>query len=990
MEVSPRSQQLAVTGPSIVENIVNDPSIFKKNGTNFGRPRKYCYPASIDRICTWNVEGMGKDSVKFAELRLFMTKHGIGILCLQETHLFGAHLVEEDGFSVFLSGACVDHVGQSYAGVGFMVAPWAMRAVVSFRAINERLAALRVKVSGGVLNIVTAYAPHDGHDFESRHAFFTNLADNTRRRGYFEETIVLGDFNAQLGYSGEGEHHIVGPFVFRKALRQKSSISNRELLMEYCMTYSMHITNTFFDYPDDCLVSYFNLVAKPMDIISQTTFAQIDHVLCSQDNPDLVLDCWTIRTDALQSHHFPTILSLRLNFEKVSRSTKPRKALTSLREAFTQSLFADTFNASLVGADNLAFLADHEVKINDAFGDAAKVLPDVEVEPKKPWISAKTLQYISDRNGARRDHDYPEELRLNRIIRASAKHDRGVFLQEELKDGNWGAVKRLRQGICKKHLNMKDMSGNFVDTSERPDTMAKYFSDVQWKVQFANLCPDGIYLIHSEIPISVDAFSHTEVHRVLDKLKNGKASGHDDIPPDFWRALRSSFDAVGELLALCNHCWRDRDIPETWRVAKVVLLFKKGDTALPENYRPISLLPVGYKVLAALIHQRLLDGGADERIRPSQFGFRPKRNCMDALMVVRRLIDAANEEKRSGLIMVFLDWAKAFDRLKPDTLVVALRRFGLPEQFVQMIESIYRVRRFFIQDHTGASAEYQQSAGIAQGCPLSPFLFIIVQSVMFHDIYNQIHLEPEPEFVVTRDLLYADDTLLVSSSRANLQLLLNSVVSEGAKYGLELNWTKTFQMTICTTSIISRPDGGLIEKKRDIVYLGGLISCDGRCARELSRRIGEGHSIFKILSKLWTHSGITLTRKVLLFNACVTSKVLYSLESVWLLKADKTRLDAFQCYCMRRILRIAPSFISRVTNVDVLECARVQRFSTLIEDRQRKLYHKIQWHVPSAFSKMLVFDNFGQPKTWFGRRGRGRPRQTWAKCVHKLVMERGR
>ena len=112
-------------------------------------------------------------------------------------------------------------------------------------------------------------------------------------------------------------------------------------------------------------------------------------------------------------------------------------------------------------------------------------------------------------------------------------------------------------------------------------------------------------------------------------------------------------------------------------------------------------------------------------------------------------------------------------------------------------------------------------------------------------------------------------------------------MSEGAKYGLELNWAKTFQIGICTPSSVSRPDGGVIEKKRDIVYLGGLISCDGRCARELSRRIGEGHSIFKILSRLWSHSGITLTRKVLLFNACVMSKVLYSLESVWLLKADK-------------------------------------------------------------------------------------------------------
>ena len=52
-----------------------------------------------------------------------------------------------------------------------------------------------------------------------------------------------------------------------------------------------------------------------MDTILPNGFAQIDHVLCCQDNVELVTDCWTNRTDALQSHHFPTILSLQLNFE---------------------------------------------------------------------------------------------------------------------------------------------------------------------------------------------------------------------------------------------------------------------------------------------------------------------------------------------------------------------------------------------------------------------------------------------------------------------------------------------------------------------------------------------------------------------------------------------------------------------------------------------------------------------------------------------------
>ena len=85
---------------------------------------------------------------------------------------------------------------------------------------------------------------------------------------------------------------------------------------------------------------------------------------------------------------------------------------------------------------------------------------------------------------------------------------------------------------------MKDMDGTFVDTSDPPDTMAKYFSDVQWKVQFANLCPDGIYLIHSEIPISVDAFSHGESHLpVSNKLIRRLNNRMPASPPRFvWKS----------------------------------------------------------------------------------------------------------------------------------------------------------------------------------------------------------------------------------------------------------------------------------------------------------------------------------------------------------------------------------------------------------------------------------------------------------------------
>ena len=104
--------------------------------------------------------------------------------------------------------------------------------------------------------------------------------------------------------------------------------------------------------------------------------------------------------------------------------------------------------------------------------------------------------------------------------------------------------------------------------------------------------------------------------------------------------------------------------------------------------------------------------------------------------------------------------------------------------------SIYKIRKFQVSDHSGTSASRIQEAGIAQGCPLSPYLFIIVQTVMMHDVDTRlgelVHVEG-PVFMVTNDVLYADDSILLSTSPARLQNHLDLVVDAGKRYGLELN-----------------------------------------------------------------------------------------------------------------------------------------------------------------------------------------------------------
>ena len=85
-------------------------------------------------------------------------------------------------------------------------------------------------------------------------------------------------------------------------------------------------------------------------------------------------------------------------------------------------------------------------------------------------------------------------------------------------------------------------------------------------------------------------------------LKRRKAAGADGIPPEFWEAICSyNSPACRWAVLLCNKAWKEGSVPTSWHEATVAAIFKKGDPACCENYRPISLLAVGYKIFAAIL-----------------------------------------------------------------------------------------------------------------------------------------------------------------------------------------------------------------------------------------------------------------------------------------------------------------------------------------------------------------------------------------------------
>ena len=198
-----------------------------------------------------------------------------------------------------------------------------------------------------------------------------------------------------------------------------------------------------------------------------------------------------------------------------------------------------------------------------------------------------------------------------------------------------------------------------------------------------------------------------------------------------------------------------KHVPDDFAFAQIVFLYKKGNHENPENYRPISLLNTTYKIFA-----HILKASIDAHIGSTQFGFRKGRSTAEALFCVRRLTEVV-EQGHERLFLIFLDWEKAFDKIDHEKMFLSLARLNIPEDMLGAIKALYRMPMFQVNHNSHTSSRFMQRTGTRQGCPLSPFLFILTMHVMFSDVKDSVNdTKRRKTFqgINFQELLYADDT----------------------------------------------------------------------------------------------------------------------------------------------------------------------------------------------------------------------------------------
>ena len=142
------------------------------------------------------------------------------------------------------------------------------------------------------------------------------------------------------------------------------------------------------------------------------------------------------------------------------------------------------------------------------------------------------------------------------------------------------------------------------------------------------------------------------------------------------------------ILDMLNEWWNNEDIPEDMLKARIVLIYKQGDTNKYGNYIPISLLNSMYKLFAAVIQKRLASK-LDRHLQKTQYGFRANRSTSDALYNIRRIMEYG-EKTTNPLMLVLLDWEKAFDKVDRAGMMEALTRMGVHDKIVRIIKTLYR------------------------------------------------------------------------------------------------------------------------------------------------------------------------------------------------------------------------------------------------------------------------------------------------------------
>ena len=824
------------------------------------------------QICSLNVRGL-RLADKRRQIFYWLKKKAYNIILLQETH--STQEVESGWENEWGHKILFSHGSSQSAGVAVLFKNDFTLTVNQIKANREgRYLFMDILANEYRLTLANIYAPN-----EDRPEYFTNIYSELQSYFSLDNLILGGDFNClldvSLDKSGGSKIH-----SHPNALLEIESIMEDLDLVDIwrCKnpskrTFTWHQRKPLVQ----CRLDYFLISYNIVSFVEEVNILpsiKTDHSLITLSlNPhdlDKGRGYWKFNT---------SLLNDSLYVENVKTLIKETISIHKDNQEMDEQFLWELIKMQIRG-------------LTIQYASQKKRLADQEEKQLNEIILYLHDQYNQNPCEATLNALNENKAKLEKIIahKAQGAYIRAKAQWYEFFEKNTKFFSNLekRHHKIKTISKLKDKNGNIlVQNNLILNEAAQFYANLYKSVSlnpsrqateaFFPTEEANVIELTTELRQSLEGpLTDKECLDSIKSMSNGKSPGLDGFPVEFYKFFWQDLKRV--LVDSLNLSLVKGEMSTSQKRGVLILLPKKEqDPLLISNKRPITLLNVDYKIVSKTIASRIRKV-LPFLINEDQTGYVKSRYIGENIRLILDLIEYTETNKIPGKLM-FVDFEKAFDSLEWEFITCTLKRFNFGPDIIRWFHTLYNNISSCVVNNGMFSRRFELSRGVRQGCPLSPYLFVLCAEILATAIRNDGNIKgvkvSDTEIKLSQ---FADDTtLIMDDSNSTLNNVFYMLEKFEEISGLKVNTQKTILMSIGPTR---RQDIRTYFPHKGVKWKNSAVKMLGIIIEKEEQKLLHNNYVIQFEKaqstlKRWANRNIGLRGKILVCKSFALSKLTY-------------------------------------------------------------------------------------------------------------------
>ena len=753
--------------------------------------------------------------------------------------------------------------------------------------------------------------------------------------------FVIGDFNSHIGFLGEQPLNENGKLVLELMEGNDLTMVNDTPLCQSTYTWTRGVQRSVIDFVLVNNLGYKMIYDMYIDE-DQEIMDLSDHNLIkirlniNTNKPIFNKDKWTetefYKTDAESLQKYTSKLQEKLQNVRVKDMNHFNQIVKQSADETIRKVYRRKVDPQAQEIQEQPWMTTEirtEIKLRkeinrkkrkaDTVEDMIRLKQEFQDQKKKGQLLIKkeitlyekkeTQRIKTSKNKSKDMWEHIRKLSKNEITKTNQSciysTEGGKLQQEE-------AMQKMEEfwtQIYQKHENQIDEAWN----EEVRQRYAEDISQMTNNILIDDMTFSEVLREHMDMAMTLDVsremqpmefpiITEQEVKSTLRSIKNNKAAGNDNLKPELYKCLVNNDYCIKELTRCFNIMMNDKLLPEEWK-SSITKMIPKTARPTVKDFRPIALLNCSYKIFMSImkekIEKQLLD---NEAMKETQSGFTKGGRTEDNVLILQYCIEESFKNKKP-LIITAIDFKKAYDSIKRDSLVKALLKYKVHPLMIDIITEIYKDDKTTLTLSNNIKLDINITSGIRQGCTGSTTLFKLITYVIIQKL-EQRRNGFSNDKINLNTLFFADDGLQLSQSLEQAAENLRFLTQISRECGLELNKDKSSVIIFNMYEQPEQVEG--IEVVSSIKYLGFTINN--------TRNIFTLHkqNMFKKAEKLanLTYPVIAKSCNKLMigktyWKSLALPSILYGTNVLSLNKKDITKLQRIEYKVYRQMLGAA-------------------------------------------------------------------------------------